>query len=254
MTDETFDLPFGHPLHEVEGRLYGSSHIIHLVLDKDDEDERSLLASLGISCVLPSKLVIIVAPGWAVSDAFETFAVEIIAALPIDETFGDITYVRNRVHWFNKRVTKEMLPSLPSSRPTRPFIEAQWQGDQLDRVSLLNFSGLAPHLHIPAAAELSKGVALLFHRAEMNTLVTESQKPRGRPPLFESKESFLTAPSEVLRDADTKVSVARALYLLSRHSLWRGQSLDLKKCQENRKTQVFQNRHWTSRSKMQSAQ
>lgn len=179
MTDKTFDLPIGHPLNQLEERLFGSSHIVHLVLDAADEDDWSLLANLGISCVLPSKLVIIVAPGWVVRDEFETFAVEVIATIPIHETLGDITYVRTRVHWFNKRVTKEMLPSLPSSRPARPFIEAQWDGVQLDRVSLVNFAGLKPHQHMAAAAELSKGIALLFHRDEISTVALEVRKGRG---------------------------------------------------------------------------
>jgi hypothetical protein len=230
-------------LTEEQRRLYRSSYVVYLVLDQPNEDEQRFLTSLNVSCVLPSILVVLVAPGWAVSADFECFAVETIATLPIDEAPGNIVYLRNRVHWFNKRITKEMLPSLPSSRPSRPFIEAKWNGAQLERVSLVNFAGTQPHRQLAAAAELSKGVGLLFHRGEISTVMTAIQKRRGRRPLFESNEAFLTALSDVLREANRSLSVAQGLYQLSRHPLWQGQRLSLKECQEKRKTL----RNWLGR-------
>lgn len=138
MTSEGFTFRIDRPLTATEKLLYQSSNVVFIVLDTDSgtgEDSRRLLTSLHVDCVLPSLLMIAVAPGWVFGEAFECFAIEIIASIPLDETPADIFYVRNRIHGFASRVSKDALPSLPSQRPAGPFIEAKWHGVQLDHIS-----------------------------------------------------------------------------------------------------------------------
>jgi hypothetical protein len=138
------------------------------------------MANLRASFVVPSILMTAVAPGWVFGEEFERFAIEIIATIPTDETSADIFYVRNRVHFFDRRVVKDELKALQAVRRDRPFIEAKWHGVQLEHISLVNFQMLEPgQQQMAAAAELSKGVALLFLRDEMHSFALEMRKQWG---------------------------------------------------------------------------